>query len=70
MPMNRGKVLEILLEEVDAAEERCAGYHQQLRETVAEIITAERGHIIQRTNIQQKVDDQCEVAGRWLAGQS
>lgn len=70
MPMNSGKVLEILLEEVDATDEQCAGYREQLRETVAEIMMVERENIIQRTTIQQKVDDRCEVAGRWLADQS
>ena len=70
MPMNSQKVLEILLEEVDAVEEPCAGYGDELRNTVAEIMMAEREHIVQRTTIQQKIDDRCEVAGKWLANQS
>ena len=70
MPMNSRKVLEILLEEVDAIEEPCVGYRGQLRDTVAEIMMVERDNIVQKTNIQQKVDDRCEVAGRWLADQS
>ena len=68
MPINEQKVIGILLEEVDEAPERCEGYHDELKDTIAEIVMLERSNRQQRTNIQQKIDDKCNVTGVWLAG--
>ena len=68
MPINEQKVIGILLEEVDEAPERCEGYRDELRDTIAEIVTLERSNRQQRTNIQQKIDDKCNATGVWLAG--
>lgn len=68
MPINHPKVVEILLEEVDATSERGDGYRSELKEAIAEIMMAERSHREQRQNIQQQVDDLCERAGVWLSG--
>ena len=69
MPLNEQKVLGILLEEVYSAPERCTGYRDMLRDTVTEIILAERQHKEKATTIQKQIDDQCNAAGRWLAEQ-
>ena len=67
MPLNDLKVLQIILAEVQSAEERCGGYRKMLKETLADIITLERTHQVQATNIQQKISDKCNATGRWLA---
>ena len=67
MPLNDLKVLQIILAEVQAAEERCVGYRKTLKETLTEIIELERLHQVQATNIQQKISDKCNATGRWLA---
>lgn len=68
MPVNQPKVVEILLEEVDATPDRVDGYRSELKDAIAEIMVAERSHREQRQNIQQQVDDLCERAGMWLSG--
>ena len=67
MPLNDLKVLQIILAEVQASEERCVGYRKILKETLAEIIELERLHQIQKTNIQKQIGDKCNATGRWLA---
>ena len=67
MPMNSQKVMEILFSEVDRVQERCDGYRNELKETIAEIMLRERDNRVRQTNIQQQVNDRCEVTGGWLA---
>ena len=67
MPLNDLKVLQIILAEVQATEERCDGYRKVLEDTLIDIIGLERLHQIQKTNIQQKISDKCNATGRWLA---
>jgi len=67
MPLNERKIINIILDECQKIEERCEGYREELVEVVTDIITAERQHRVQGTNIQQKVNDKCNTAGRFLA---
>jgi hypothetical protein len=67
MPLNERKIISIIVEECMTIEDRCKGYRKELIETVADIITAERQHRVQGTNIQQKVNDKCNAMGRFLA---
>lgn len=67
MPLNERKIINILLDECKTIEERCKGYHEELVELIGEIIAAERQHRIQGTNIQQRISDRCNAAGRFLA---
>lgn len=67
MPLNERKIITILLDECKTIEERCKGYQEELVELISEIITAERQHRIQGTNIQQKISDRCNAAGKFLA---
>jgi hypothetical protein len=60
------KVIGILLEQSDAVEERCAGYREELKEAVADIITQERQNKFARTNIAVKVADVVGRLGTYL----
>ena len=67
MPLNERKVTGIILDECKTIEDRCEGYRKEIVEVLAEIITAERQHRVQGMNIQQKINDWCNAAGRFLA---
>lgn len=67
MPLNEKKIINIILEECQSVENRCEGYREEIIDVVTDIISAERQHRIQGTNIQQKVNDKCNAAGRYLA---
>ena len=67
MPLNEMKVLSILLDECKTIEERCQGYKEEIIEVVTDIITAERQHKVERTRIQQKINDRLHAAGNFLA---
>lgn len=67
MPLNERKIISIILDECKTVEERCKGYREELIEVITEIITAERQHRVQGTNIQQKINDMCNTTGRFLA---
>lgn len=67
MPLNDRKIIAIILNECKTIEERCTGYKEELRETITEIIAAERQHRVQGTNIQQKISDKCYAVGDFLA---
>ena len=67
MPANDRKVIQIILEEMNAIEERCHGYREALTEAVADIITAERQNRVRGMNIQQQVSDKCNAVGQFLS---
>ena len=67
MPANDRKVIEIILEEMNAIEERCDGYREELTEAVADIITSERQNRVRGINIQQRVSDKCNAVGLFLS---
>ena len=67
MPLNDRKITNIILNECKSLEERCAGYKEEIREVIVEIITTERQHRVQGTNIQQKINGKCQTAGDFLA---
>jgi len=67
MPLNEQKVIKIILEECKTIEERCEGYRGELVDVITDIITAERQHRVQGTNIQKKINDMCNATGRFLA---
>jgi hypothetical protein len=67
MPFNQRKIISIILKQCQEIEERCTGYREELRETVSDILEAERSHRLQGTNIQQKINDKCNTVGRFLA---
>lgn len=67
MPLNERKIIAIILEECGELPERCPGYKSELIDRLSNVVRAERQHAVQGTNIQQKVSDQCNAAGRFLA---
>ncbi len=67
MPANERKVAEIIFAEIDAVEERCPGYREELKDAASDVITAERQNRVNRTNIRQKVEDRINLAGQFLA---
>ncbi len=69
MPLNDSKVREIIREEVKSIEERCPGYREVLADALATIIELEWQHQVQATNIQEKISNKCNAAGRWLAAE-
>ena len=69
MPLNEMKVLSILLEECRIIEDRCPGYKDEIVDVITDVIRAERQHRVERTNIQQKINDRFYAAGQLLADQ-
>ena len=69
MPLNERKIISIILDECKTIEERCDGYQEELVDAITDIITAERQHRVQGTNIQQQISDKCNATGRFLAEQ-
>ena len=66
MPANDQKIVSIMVSEIEATEERCAGYQDRLRDTVTDIIAFVREHKTSRTNVDQKVADKISATGRFL----
>lgn len=67
MPQDKQKIINIVLNECNSVEERCVGYREELVETIVDIITMERQHQIQGTNIQQQINEKCNATGQFLA---
>ena len=67
MPANDRKIVEIIFDEIDAIEERCPGYREELKETASDVITAERQNRVSRINIKQRVEDRINAVGQFLA---
>lgn len=67
MPLNDRKVIGIILEECGNVPDRCPGYQAELRDVIAEIITWERQHQVQRGDIQQKVSGKLNATARMVA---
>ena len=67
MPLNERKIISILLEQSTGIEERCDGYREEVIEVITEILEYERSHRVLATNIQQKINEKCNAAARFLA---
>ena len=66
MPLNDKKIISIILDQGKEVPERCDGYREEIMNVIADIITFERGHRVEATNIQQKINDKCDAAARFL----
>jgi hypothetical protein len=64
--LNERKIIAIVLGECQKLPERCPGYREELLATLTDILQLERQHRVQGTNIQQRVTDKCDAAGRFL----
>jgi len=67
MPLNERKIIGILMEECAKVGERYDGYQADLVHAISDIMAAEQAHRVQRTNIQQKVNDVVNATGQLLA---
>ena len=67
MPITSKTIINILLEESRNIDNRCEGYREEIIDLVSEIITEERQHRVQGTNIQKRITDKCKASGRFLA---
>ena len=67
MPLNDKKIISIILEQCSDIEERCEGYREEIIDVISDIIEYERQHRVQGTNIQKKINDKCNAAGRFLS---
>lgn len=67
MPLNQKMIISIIFEQVKEIEEQCSGYRENILDTVTDILLLERHDRISHSNIQQKINDKCNVAGRFLA---
>lgn len=66
MAFKDDKVIEILIEQAAEIPERCAGYRDEIKEAVAEIIAKERQNKYSRTNIKMQVSDIVTTVGTYL----
>lgn len=67
MPLNDRKIISLILEQCADVEERCEGYREEITDVITDILVYEREHRVQGTNIQKKINDKCNTAGRFLA---
>jgi hypothetical protein len=67
MPLIQKKIVSIISDQVKNVDERCKGYREEIFNIVAEILVLERQHRTRAINIQQKINDKCDAAGRFLA---
>jgi hypothetical protein len=66
MPLNDKKIISIILEQGKAVPERCEGYREEIIDVITDIISYERSHRVEATNIQKKINDKCDAAARFL----
>lgn len=69
MPLNEKKIISIIFEKCEEVEERCESYREEIIGVITDILEYERGHRVSRTDIQKKINDKCNAAGRFLAMQ-
>lgn len=67
MPLNHKMIASIIIEQVKELDERCSGYKENILDAVTDILLLERQDRISHSNIQQKINDKCNAAGRHLA---
>ena len=67
MPLIDRKIISIIMEQCAEVEERCEGYRDEIAYVIADIIEYEHSHRVQATNIQKKINDKCNAAGRYLS---
>ena len=62
------KMLAIVKEQCALIPERSPGYGRELIEALADVVRAERDHLIRATDIEKQVTAFCERLGDFLAG--
>ena len=69
MPLNNRRVVQIVLDQVDVVDEKCEGYRNMIKDTLTDIMVDERDHMINGTNIQQRITAKCRSVGEWYSKQ-
>ena len=69
MPLNNRRVIQIVLDQVDVVDEKCEGYRNMIKDALTDLIDYERDHMINGTNIQQRITAKCRSAGEWFSKQ-
>ena len=69
MPLNDRKIISIILEQCEGIDERCDSYREEIINVISDILEYERSHRVSATNIQQKINDKCNAAARFLVEQ-
>lgn len=67
MPLNDGKIRQIIYEQRNVVEERYAGYRDQIVTLIGKILDDERRHRVSRMNIQKRINDKFADAAWSLA---
>ena len=66
MPRNDKMTISIIREQCNSVDERCDDYRGKLAEAALMIIEYEREHRVMRTDIQKKINNQCNRLGQVL----
>ncbi len=64
------RILKLKCEEVAAARAGVNGYREELLKHLAEIVAAERSHLVQPTHIQKQVSDKVDTLGQIIYSES
>ncbi|RKU19316.1 hypothetical protein C6500_11495 [Candidatus Poribacteria bacterium] len=67
MSYNKQKMVKLILNECESIDQKCDGYRKKVLDAIIDILNAERQHRVQRTQIQQKVNETCHQTGDFLA---
>ena len=67
MPLIQKKIVSIISDQCKNIKGKCKGYREEILSTITDILELERLHRIRSINIQQKINDKCDAAGRFLA---
>lgn len=70
MPLNQKRIIEIIGAEARDQPDRIKGYHDELIQTIDDIIKYEREHSVKATNIQKLITDKCSALGFLLDRES
>lgn len=66
MPIDRKRLIEIIMEESVKVDERHEGYRESMMSLVSDILADERDHAVAQTNIQQRISDKCKAEAEIL----
>jgi hypothetical protein len=67
MPLNQKLIVDIIFDQVQEIDDRYSDYREIIKDIVVDILLLERQDLISHSNIQQKINEKCNSAGRLLA---
>ena len=69
-PVNRRRIVGILLKECETVPERTKGYRRELTWVIADILSESRAHRVSRTRIQKFIEDKVKATAQLLGDNS